>query len=1034
MTAAFPDPWLRRFSVKANDVPAVIAAVAARGFGANVVSAGEWANSTTAGLPNAAITLEGIGKTDADLRAAVRASADGRPLAWLAVESVDELAVIDRSARRAGLGDGGRPPLDVLLRLNPAVAPETSSGLAVGRAGSKFGMDETELTGAAEAFGGSSAIRLRGIHLHVGSQLGAVDAWRDGVRRALAVAALLRGNLPAFDTLDVGGGFPVGEPGVIVPSPERFARELPALLEAIPADRRPTRLAIEPGRALVARAGWLVASVLHVRARGDRQVVLDAGMTELVRPALYGARHPIVALTSMGRSWPTAVGPEDAVSCRHDGRRADLRIDRFARHPRPATAAAGRHRRHRRRRGLRRIAIVDVQRPAPPAPGPRVAGWQVRPRAPTGHRPLAVVGLPHVDRSTSRPRVHRPARWALVLLAPAVAAGPPFPDPVAGQNVYDTSGIWSEETETQAEGIIDAIEARTGVQVVAYSQDVGYDVDLQTAREQAAALGHQWGVGRGGFDDGLVLLFDIDPSGEHGQVVFVGGDGFRNTYLSDDDTTRIFDDEMLHYLRESPPDFDAALIAGLEAVDAAVTPDRAAWLERARIFNAILGLIVAPLLAVALVGWALFNWLRFGRDPVYLDDPSILMPAPPDTLTAATGALVYDGKTSRRALTTALLDLASRGSIAFEDEPKLIGRKVAVVTKPDPPHDEVAATRQRLAARRPISGAEQYALQELRSLGAGTDHGLVDGDELLKFGPKVSEFDKTLEAYAVSEGWFRDAPSRVRTRWFGLVTLEVIAGFAAIGAAAAFSISGLTIVGAGLLVAAVVTIPIAAAMPARTMPGAVIRAMLAAYRRTLQKTMEQARSMDAVVAGAGQAGLTWIETPDQALVWSVALGLQGDVDEVLRRSVDDLEHGRAQPGTVYTPLWFGAPGSGGSGGGVGWWRLGLLRLGDPKSRRHGRGTRRGRQLAVVEWLGQQRRVRRWRRLQRGRRRLLLRASSAASRRLASLLARAHRRVCRGVRVLARRAHPRSGRGVRVLARRARSAGPWGVAAGAAVAG
>nr|MBA2717908.1 hypothetical protein [Chloroflexota bacterium] len=117
----------------------------------------------------------------------------------------------------------------------------------------------------------------------------------------LALLGLLRGGLPDVDTLDVGGGFavpPWGEPG---PRPERFARELPALLDAIPADRRPSRLAIEPGRFLVARAGWLVGRVLHVRERGGSQVVLDTGMTELIRPALYGGRHPIVALTSLGR-------------------------------------------------------------------------------------------------------------------------------------------------------------------------------------------------------------------------------------------------------------------------------------------------------------------------------------------------------------------------------------------------------------------------------------------------------------------------------------------------------------------------------------------------------------------------------------------------------------------------------------------------------------------------------------------------------------------------------------------------------------
>ena len=296
---AFPDPIVRQYSVKANDVPAVIAEVAARGFGANVVSRGEWALARRAGVPNDRITLEGIGKTPADLRDAARAAAEGEPLRWVALESPEEAAALARAARRA------RPPgvrLDVLYRLNPEVAPETHAGLAVGSGAAKFGMTETEIGAAIEAGGGPDGpLRPRGIHLHVGSQLGAVDAWRDAVRKALALAALWRGSIETFDTVDLGGGFPVVRSDQPSPSPERFARELPALLDAVPDDRRPDRLAIEPGRALVARAGWLVARVLHVRDRGGRQVVLDAGMTELIRPALYGAYHPIVALTSLGR-------------------------------------------------------------------------------------------------------------------------------------------------------------------------------------------------------------------------------------------------------------------------------------------------------------------------------------------------------------------------------------------------------------------------------------------------------------------------------------------------------------------------------------------------------------------------------------------------------------------------------------------------------------------------------------------------------------------------------------------------------------
>jgi diaminopimelate decarboxylase len=306
--AAFPDPIVRAFSLKANDIAAIARELGGLGFDANVVSAGEWAIARRAGFPNARITFEGVGKTDAELAAAVRAAGRGEPLRWLAIESLDELESLASIVRRARLAPG--IGLDLLFRLNPDVSPETIAALAVGAPASKFGLTADELTEAVTIASAVPGLVARGVHLHVGSQLRAVDAWRDAVRRGLALVGLLGGSLPRFDTLDLGGGFPVlsaadAGPG---PAPERFAREMRPLLDALPADRRPARLAIEPGRALVARAGVLLGRVLHVRDRGDRQVVLDAGMTELIRPALYGAHHDVVALTSLGRPYDTLPG------------------------------------------------------------------------------------------------------------------------------------------------------------------------------------------------------------------------------------------------------------------------------------------------------------------------------------------------------------------------------------------------------------------------------------------------------------------------------------------------------------------------------------------------------------------------------------------------------------------------------------------------------------------------------------------------------------------------------------------------------
>ena len=502
--------------------------------------------------------------------------------------------------------------------------------------------------------------------------------------------------------------------------------------------------------------------------------------------------------------------------------------------------------------------------------------------------------------------------WLLVVaLGPVIAAtppGPPFPGPVNGQTVYDNAGILSAEAIARAETTIAAIKERTGAEVAVYTQASGtYDLTTDGTAAKARALIDQWGIGRKGFDDGMVIFFDMDPSLQHGQVQLYAAPGFEATYLSNSERQAIFDNDMLPYLKTG--DFDGALDAAMAKVDIATTPEHAASLQQARQVNAVVGLLGAPIVFMGLTGWVLLAWRRFGKDPVYLDDPSILMPAPPPDLTAASGAVVMDGTTSRRALTTAMLDLASRGLLTFQADDGIIHHKVGIDV--DPPAGDAALEAQRaLNARRPIGPAETLALEKLRTLGGADDH--IPPEKVPEFASSVLAFDKALEGHVVERGWFAEGPSKAIGRWEGRAFLAGFAGIGLLIAGFMLPASGLVLIGGATIAGAIVILVLAQSMPAVTMPGAMVRAMLAAYKRTLQKTMEGARSMQQVV---DESGLKWLDTPDQAVVWGTALGLQGHIETVLARSLDDAKSGTASASSLYFPAWYHGS-SGSSLGGV----------------------------------------------------------------------------------------------------------------------
>ena len=492
------------------------------------------------------------------------------------------------------------------------------------------------------------------------------------------------------------------------------------------------------------------------------------------------------------------------------------------------------------------------------------------------------------------------AGGAMFMLATAAAAappvGPPYPEPVTGQRVYDYAGIFSPQEIDSAEKVIRAIEERTGAQVAVYTQVKPESDTLDLANGDARALMDQWGVGRKDFDDGLVIMFDMQTNLRHGQVSLYAGAGFRAAFLTDSDRQAIFDNDMLPLLKSG--DFDGALANALRDVDQAATPEHAAALDRAQFINALVGLGCLAL-GVCLAFFVLIRWYQVGRDPAYTDDNSVLMPAPPAGLTPAMATLLMSDRTSNQTVAAAMVDLAAQGLVHFRRESGLLSKKT-----------EIGATLESGHLQTPEGPL--YTAIRMNS-GSG---GYIEQSEMSDLQPAVSKFKGDLETLAVSRGWLAGKPSRVRLRWSLLGLAELAAAGGLIWWTLQLEASGGLLGAIGLGGAGLVTLAMAQLMPSRTQHGSMLRAMLMAYKRTLAATMALSSSMDEV---ARRKPLPWVDTPDAAMAWGVALGLNDEIDAVLRRTMDTTK----QTGSVsgWYPTWWSTPGHefavGGGGGGGG---------------------------------------------------------------------------------------------------------------------
>ncbi len=290
------DP-LVAFAVKANPNLSVLATLARLGAGADVVSSGELARALAAGVPPQRIVFSGVGKQVHELRAGVEAG-----ILQFNIESEAEILMLGAVA--ASLDR----PVEVAMRINPAVDPRTHGKISTGGADAKFGIPFERVPAAFALAAEQSHLRPVGLAAHIGSQLTDLSPVEDTIRRLGALAQALVEAGHDIRRIDCGGGLgvPYRADQPAPPSPADYA----ALVGKATAGW-PYRLMFEPGRLIVGNAGVLVSTVILTKEGASRHfVVVDAAMNDLLRPSLYNAWHDIRALRPRPeRMTATVVGP-----------------------------------------------------------------------------------------------------------------------------------------------------------------------------------------------------------------------------------------------------------------------------------------------------------------------------------------------------------------------------------------------------------------------------------------------------------------------------------------------------------------------------------------------------------------------------------------------------------------------------------------------------------------------------------------------------------------------------------------------------
>jgi len=265
------------FSIKSLANLNILKLLAQAGSGFDVVSGGELARARAIGADCSKIVYAGVGKTDKEIREAIDAD-----IGLFNVESEGEFENISRLAGQAG------KTVRCALRLNPDVYdPKTHTYTATGKKETKFGVDIERAAAFFATYGRDEHARLDAIHLHIGSPIFSAEPYVKAITKTLDLIDRLAGDGFAVRTLDIGGGFAADYVEGSSPLASDYAAKIVPLLAG-----RGLELILEPGRQIAANAGLLLTRVQYVKTGGEKNfVIVDAAMTDLLRPAMYGSEH-----------------------------------------------------------------------------------------------------------------------------------------------------------------------------------------------------------------------------------------------------------------------------------------------------------------------------------------------------------------------------------------------------------------------------------------------------------------------------------------------------------------------------------------------------------------------------------------------------------------------------------------------------------------------------------------------------------------------------------------------------------------------